>query len=62
MLFPFFRAVAIFGAGAWVLDKAIKGITGRTLDENLDVASGKVIDFVRPSTSTSTPAADVEAQ
>lgn len=47
-LIPFFVSVAVISTGAWVLNKVISTVTGRTIDENLDAAADKVISFVRP--------------
>lgn len=46
---PIMVATAMFGVSGWVLNKILTKTTGRDLDENLDYAGGKILEFVRPT-------------
>lgn len=46
-IWPVVKAVFIFGAASWGVNKALKAVTGKDIEENLDDASNKVIDFVK---------------
>lgn len=55
---PIVVSTVIFTATAWGVNKIVEKVTGKDIDDNLDSAFDKVIEFVRPSETTSAPAAE----
>lgn len=54
---PIVVSTVIFTATAWGVNKIVEKVTGKDIDDNLDSAFDKVIEFVRPSETTA-PAAE----
>lgn len=46
IFFRIFVGVITFTAAAWAVNKTLKAATGKDIDENLDSASDKILEFV----------------
>lgn len=46
--------VGTFSVAAWVVNKALTAVTGKSIEENLDAGYDKVLAFVKPAETTDT--------